>query len=113
MTDIEYTPGPLLDAARNTPTALWNDSSDLDELRQSISYGGVGATCNPGIAYTPIKKHPVERGLRAYCLKLTASQLLRGALFTVCFFECRIIQPLNHGVDLFLGSAAVEGVIAF
>ena len=30
MTDIEYTPGPLLDAARNTPTALWNDSSDLD-----------------------------------------------------------------------------------
>ena len=21
---IEYTPGPLLDAARNTPTALWN-----------------------------------------------------------------------------------------
>lgn len=57
MTDITYTPGPLLDAARNTPTALWNDSSDLDELRQSISYGGVGATCNPVIAYTTIKKH--------------------------------------------------------
>ena len=29
---IEYTPGPLLDAARNTPTALWNDSSDPSEL---------------------------------------------------------------------------------
>lgn len=57
MTDIEYTPGPLLDAARNTRTALWNDSSDLDELRQSISYGGVGATCNPVIAYTTINKN--------------------------------------------------------
>ena len=57
MSDITYTPGPLLDAARNTKTALWNDSSDLDELRQSISYGGVGATCNPVIAYTTIKKH--------------------------------------------------------
>ena len=57
MTEIEYTPGPLLDAARNTSTALWNDSSDLDELRQSISYGGVGATCNPVIAYTTISKH--------------------------------------------------------
>ncbi len=57
MPDIQYTPGPLLDAARNTPTALWNDSSDLDELRQSISYGGVGATCNPVIAYTTISKH--------------------------------------------------------
>lgn len=55
MTDIEYTPGPLLTAAQTTPTALWNDSSDLDELRQSISFGGVGATCNPVIAYTCIK----------------------------------------------------------
>lgn len=53
---IEYTPGPLLEAARNTPTALWNDSADPDELRQSISFGGVGATCNPAIAYTCITK---------------------------------------------------------
>lgn len=57
MAEITYTPGPLLDAARNTPTALWNDSSDLDELTQSISFGGVGATCNPVIAYTTISKH--------------------------------------------------------
>ncbi len=57
MTDMSPTPGPLLDAARNTPTALWNDSSDLDELTQSISFGAVGATCNPVIAYTTIKKH--------------------------------------------------------
>ena len=53
---IEYTPGPLLDAARNTPTALWNDSSDPNELAQSISFGGVGATCNPTIAYTCINQ---------------------------------------------------------
>ena len=53
---IEYTPGPLLDAARNTPTALWNDSADPDELRQSISFGGVGATCNPTIAFTCINQ---------------------------------------------------------
>ncbi|AQP45990.1 transaldolase family protein [Tessaracoccus flavus] len=56
MTD-QYTPGPLLEAARNTPTALWNDSSDLEELKQSISFGGVGATCNPVIAYTTISQH--------------------------------------------------------
>lgn len=56
MPDITYTPGPLLTAAQNTPTALWNDSSDLDELRQSISFGGVGATCNPVIAYTGISQ---------------------------------------------------------
>ncbi len=58
MEEIKPTPGPLRDAVENTPTALWNDSSDLNELRQSISYGGVGATCNPVIAYTTIARYP-------------------------------------------------------
>lgn len=53
---IEYTPGPLLDTARHTPTALWNNSSDPSERAQSISFGGVGATCNPTIAYTCINQ---------------------------------------------------------
>ena len=53
---IEYTPGPLLTASRTTPTVLWNDSADPDELRQSISFGCVGATCNPTIAYTCINQ---------------------------------------------------------
>lgn len=50
--------GPLLTATQSFPTALWNDSSDLEELRHSIAFGGVGATCNPVIAYTTISKHP-------------------------------------------------------
>lgn len=53
---IEYTPGPLLDAAHHTPTALRNDSSDPGEPAQSISFDGVGATCNPTIAYTCINQ---------------------------------------------------------
>ncbi|MDO4717730.1 MAG: transaldolase family protein, partial [Propionibacteriaceae bacterium] len=62
---IEYTPGPLLEAARAFPqTALWNDSADLNELRQSISFGGVGATCNPVIGYTTISAHPEIWGPR-------------------------------------------------
>ncbi len=58
MTTPTRTPGPLLAATRAFPTVLWNDSSDLDELRQSISFGAVGATCNPVIAYTTISHHP-------------------------------------------------------
>jgi transaldolase len=38
-------------------TALWNDSADLNELSQSITFGAVGATCNPVIAYTTISRH--------------------------------------------------------
>lgn len=58
MSTPTQTPGPLLTATQSFPTVLWNDSSDLDELRQSISFGGVGATCNPVIAFTTISKHP-------------------------------------------------------
>ena len=58
---IEYTPGPLLTATRTTPTVLWNDSADPDELRQSISFGCLGATCNPTIAYTCINQKKERR----------------------------------------------------
>jgi len=36
-------------------TALWNDSADPGELRRSISFGAVGATCNPVIALGAIR----------------------------------------------------------
>jgi transaldolase len=42
---------------QTTPTCLWNDSADLDELRYAIENGAVGATCNPVIAVTVLKKH--------------------------------------------------------
>ncbi|MBM9432732.1 transaldolase family protein [Flaviflexus equikiangi] len=58
MSEIQYTDGPLLEASKAFDTVLWNDSSDLDELKQSISFGGVGATCNPAIAYATLSKHP-------------------------------------------------------
>ncbi len=47
---------PLLKMARANPkTALWNDSADPAQLRRSIGFGAVGATCNPVIALTAIK----------------------------------------------------------
>jgi transaldolase len=42
---------------QTTPTCLWNDSADLDELAYAIENGAVGATCNPVIAVTVLKKH--------------------------------------------------------
>jgi transaldolase len=51
-------PASLARAAANTPTALWNDSADPDELSRSIAFGAVGATCNPVIAYGAILARP-------------------------------------------------------
>ncbi len=51
---------PLHEMTQTTPTCLWNDSADLDELRWSIDQGGVGATCNPVIAHTVLKARMAE-----------------------------------------------------
>src|SRR5438132_3978906 len=47
---------PLYEMTQTTPTMLWNDSADLDELRYAIENGAVGATCNPVIALGILKK---------------------------------------------------------
>src|SRR4051794_7394356 len=39
-----------------TPTCLWNDSASVDELTYSMEHGAVGATCNPVIAVSVLKK---------------------------------------------------------
>ncbi|MGD0730042.1 MAG: transaldolase family protein [Terracidiphilus sp.] len=41
---------------QTTPTCLWNDSASIDELTYSIENGAVGATCNPFIAVSVLKK---------------------------------------------------------
>jgi transaldolase len=48
---------PLRIAADTTHTALWNDSADPVELAQAISWGAVGATCNPVIALSVVRAH--------------------------------------------------------
>jgi transaldolase len=47
---------PLHQMTQTTPTCLWNDSADIDELTYAIANGAVGATCNPVIAVTILKK---------------------------------------------------------
>jgi len=38
----------------NPQTALWNDSADPVQLRRSIGFGAIGATCNPVIALAAV-----------------------------------------------------------
>ena len=64
MTDTDTDLAPLAQAAAQTATSLWNDSADPAELRQSIAFGAVGATCNPVIALTAIRKDPDTWGPR-------------------------------------------------
>jgi transaldolase len=62
------TASPLLRMTQDTPTCLWNDSADPKELSEAISWGAVGATCNPVIALSALKADmPTWRDrIRAY-----------------------------------------------
>src|ERR1700681_825485 len=53
---------------QSTPTCLWNDSADIDDLNYAIENGAVGATCNPVIAHGILKKHIAEWGPRIEAL---------------------------------------------
>ena len=47
---------PLFQMTQTTPTCLWNDSASIEELTYSIEHGAVGATCNPSIVVSVLKK---------------------------------------------------------
>ena len=47
---------PLHEMTQTTPTCLWNDSASIQELTYSIDHGAVGATCNPVIVLSVLKK---------------------------------------------------------
>lgn len=49
------TQSPFIGMSDTTSTVLWNDSADPRELRASIGWGAVGATCNPVIALSALK----------------------------------------------------------
>ena len=53
--DITYK-SPLHRMTQTTATSLWNNSADVEELAYAIENGAVGATCNPVIAVTILKK---------------------------------------------------------
>ena len=64
-----------------TPTVLWNDSADPDELAASIGFGAVGATCNPVIAYSVISKNKV---LPDVCSVIEFAAIQFAGLMAVC-----------------------------
>ncbi len=92
---------PLLQAAQTTPTALWNDSADPSELAQSIAFGGVGATCNPVIAYTVIKSNltrwaPRIRALAEEFPTAGESELGWKVVEELSVEAARLLEPIFH-----------------
>ena len=52
------TASPLGRTIAETPTDIWNDSCNVDELAYAVAFGAVGATANPTIVVDNWKKDP-------------------------------------------------------
>jgi transaldolase len=50
----------LYQMTQTTRTCLWNDSASIQELTYSIEHGAVGATCNPVIVLSVLKKEMAQ-----------------------------------------------------
>lgn len=64
----DRTESPLGRTVATSPTDIWNDSCDVEELRYAISFGAVGATANPTIVHDVWKKDPARWRSRARTL---------------------------------------------
>ena len=85
----------------NPTTVLWNDSANPNELKQSIAYGAVGATCNPVIAVACVKADLPRwtariRELDAEMPEASESEIGAGTAGTG-FFRVQLHHPDNDG----------------
>jgi transaldolase len=98
----------LLVAARTTPTVLWNDSADPEELERSIGFGAVGATCNPVIALAVVRRRldtwvPRIRALAEAHPTATESELGWLVVQELSVRAARLLEPA------FAGSGGTNG----
>ena len=59
---------PLGRTIAETPTDIWNDSCNVDELAYAVEFGAVGATANPTIVVDNWRADPSQWATRARVL---------------------------------------------
>ena len=95
---------PLYRMTHTTPTCLWNDSAAVDELTHSIEDGAVGATCNPVIAASILKKEmaawkPRIRALLTEMPAATEDEVAWKVVEELSVRAARLLEPIfvEHG----------------
>jgi transaldolase len=84
---------------QTTPTCLWNDSASIEDLTYSIEHGAVGATCNPSIAVSVLKRElavwkPRLLELAAAEPELNEDDLAWRVLEEISVKAARLLEPI-------------------
>ena len=73
MQTSTLTDSPLGRTIAETPTDIWNDSCNVDELAYAVEFGAVGATANPTIVVDNWRADPSGWATRARVLQWDGS----------------------------------------
>lgn len=89
---------PLHEMTQTTPTCLWNDSADPDEIRFAIDHGAVGGTCNPVIAHGILKARlsewrPRIQGLARAMPAATEDEIAWAAVEALSVDAAQLLLP--------------------
>jgi len=96
---------PLFEMTQTTSTCLWNDSASIEELTYSIDHGAVGATCNPSIVVSVLKKEMALWKLRILALaashpKATEDEISWLLVEEMSIGAAKLLKPIfdqQHG----------------
>jgi transaldolase len=99
-TDAAYK-SPLHKMTQTTSTVLWNDSASVDELKYSIEHGAVGATCNPVIVLSVLKKELPAWKIRIRQLiddlpAATEDEIAWQLVRETSIQAARVLEPIFH-----------------
>jgi transaldolase len=90
---------PLGRTVSGYPTDVWNDSCAVDELEYALSYGAVGATCNPTIVVDVWNKDAARWRGRAAALgqelpTATVTDLAWAVMEEMSLTGARLLEPV-------------------
>jgi transaldolase len=90
---------PLFQMTQTTPTCLWNDSACIEELTYSIEHGAVGATCNPSIAVSVLKKELASwkvriKALAESCPQATEDEITWKIVEEMSANAAKLLKPI-------------------
>jgi transaldolase len=95
------------------PTVLWNDSATFTELTTAISWGAVGATCNPVIALAAIRADLPRwtqriRELAVEMPEATESQIGWKVVEEVSLDAAKLLEPAFEKYNGFNGRLSMQ-----
>ena len=101
----------LLRMTEQTPTTLWCDSCDPDEVAASLQWGAIGATSNPPLVLAAVRAHLADWAPQAAAIAQAEPRLLETGIAWRLLIE-QSLQTAHLLLSAFDATGGVDGRMA-